>query len=607
MSLTAICDDVIERALYSYDFYSYYNREIFSKIQMTIPKKMRTVQTLQHLLATEQRYHNRYVPWPWGGHQRLKAVFAWAINYWGIGDKESLFTQLSDSLVKNESYDRYGALLDCFPEKDITKNMATEAVKKNIDELVFVPHRFLTKEFILQVVQDSHGEAYKYIPKEMITREISQAALEESLRHNKSSPFDDIAPDGFNEDMCIQVIRKRPQDIDKVPYKLKTEKVCLEWAVRAMRETALIGWSHQDSQDSLLNKMFSLYVDEGMNDFDEIVRKLREDNVDATSQEFQRKFDLCYYSFVLIPKTHLSICKKMFSLYREKEIPQDIDEMIEILEKMKEHQLNLEEGSLVDKICAAYPELRDKEGISEKNINKLYKNCIDIKEYKFLVGNGKESPLFQSPRFTKDGKNLSSIGVFGRIQEYLGVRNDDSLKLASTGQKKKKRIKKSPTKGEVEKTVWDKIIATGYFIGEKILFSTPFSEKTRTGRVISSIWLVCVFALAVHCQAIIPSVKTPLVLMPLLLYSWCKMFHVIGAWMEFVIPELSDSYCVERAGKEISASEFAKTEEFLGEIVYERQKDLGWESFMSFDEMKKQVEDERHEVLGGQARSALSA
>lgn len=246
MNLTEICDDVIKRALYSDDFYSYYNREIFSKIQMTIPKKMRTVQTLQHLLERLQRYDNRYVPC--GRHQRLKAVFAWAINYWGIEDKESLFTQLSDSLVKNKSYGRYGALLDCFPEKDITKNMATEAVRKNIEELVFVPHRFLTKEFILQVVQDSHGKACKYIPKEMVTREISQAALEESLRHNKSSPFDDIAPDGFNEDMCIQVIRKRLQDIDKVPEEFKTEKVCLEWAVRAMRDTALIGWDSRFSR-----------------------------------------------------------------------------------------------------------------------------------------------------------------------------------------------------------------------------------------------------------------------------------------------------------------------------------------------------------------------
>ncbi len=193
------------------------------------------------------------------------------------------------------------------------------------------------------------------------------------------------------------------------------------------------------------------------------------------------------------------------------------------------------------------------------------------------MGNGKESPLFQSP--------LSTEG---------------------DGQKKKKRIKKSPTKGEVEKTVWDKIIATGYFIGEKILFSTPFSEKTRTGQVISSIWLVCVFALAVHCQAIIPFFKIPLVLMPLGFYSGFKIINVINdmlsiVWMKFVIPKLSQSYY-----KEVSASEFAKTEVFLGKKVYDRRKALGWESFMSFDEMKEQVEDERDEALGGQARSAFS-
>ena len=550
------------------------------------------------------------------------------MNFWKIDNRKEVFMEILEQDTMGVS------LLESIPEEEVTKNMVEKAVSvsKYGKELLFVPHRFLTEPLIMQAVKNSSGRALAYVPEKMRTKEMCQTALE--MLSSGFFPLEDelIPHDILDEDMCLTIMKKWPQDIDKVPEKLKTEKVCLESVIRRNKGGNFYDGCRPPCK-LMLNKMFSLYVDEGMNDFDAIVERLKTDNEnirhDQMSDRLAVMFRRCQKVFEHIPESHLSICKKMFSLYNEKEIPQDIDTMIEILQKMKEHQLSVED-SLAEKICDVYQGLKDKQGQVEKNIDKLLAHYIKLK--KLLV---ESSSLFQMPiaklkgkgrgAYTNAGESLSSIGVIGTIQEYLGVRNDDAPRLASTGQKNQKRIKNSPTGGEVEKTVWDKIIATGYFISEKILFSTPFSEKTRTGKVISSIWLVCVFALAVHCQVILPTFKIPLVLMPLMFYSGFKMYNVINdilsvAWFKFVIPKLSHSYYVERAGKEISASEFAKTEEFLGKSASEfaeteeflgikvcsDRKYYSWESIISLDDMKKQEEDERNEALGGQARSAFS-
>ena len=623
--------DMIKQVINECLYHTERGSEFLLKVRNLIPQEERNAATLKML---QRQYRDEYVANRRNSkirlscNERLKAVFAWAMNFWKIDNRKEVFMEILEQDTMGVS------LLGSIPEEEVTKNMVEKAVSvsKYGEELLFVPHRFLTEPLIMQAVKNSSGRALAYVPEKMRTKEMCQTALE--MLSSGFFPLEDelIPHDILDEDMCLTIMKKWPQDIDKVPEKLKTEKVCLESVIRRNKGGNFYdGFRPPDVP--MLNKMFSLYVDEGMNDFDAIVERLKTDNEnirhDQMSDRLAVMFRRCQKVFEHIPESHLSICKKMFSLYNEKEIPQDIDTMIEILQKMKEHQLSVED-SLAEKICDVYQGLKDKQGQVEKNIDKLLAHYIKLK--KLLV---ESSSLFQMPiaklkgkgrgAYTNAGESLSSIGVIGTIQEYLGVRNDDAPRLASTGQKNQKRIKNSPTGGEVEKTVWDKIIATGYFISEKILFSTPFSEKTRTGKVISSIWLVCVFALAVHCQVILPTFKIPLVLMPLMFYSGFKMYNVINdilsvAWFKFVIPKLSHSYYVERAGKEISASEFAKTEEFLGKSASEfaeteeflgkkvcsSRKYYSWESIISLDDMKKQEEDERNEALGGQARSAFS-
>ena len=86
-----------------------------------------------------------------------------------------------------------------------------------------------------------------------------------------------------------------------------------------MRETALIGWSQdsQDSQDSLLNKMFSLHADKGMSDFNAVKERLKTGNVNTSHEqisddELERMFSRCQKVLEHIPERHLSICKKCF-------------------------------------------------------------------------------------------------------------------------------------------------------------------------------------------------------------------------------------------------------------------------------------------------------
>ena len=315
----------------------------------------------------------------------------------------------------------------------------------------------------------------------------------------------------------------------------------------------------------------------------------------------------------------------MFSLYWEKEIPQKIDKLIEILEKMKEHQLIVTD-SLVGWICAKYPELKGTDGVCEKNINKLYMNCVELKEYIFLVGNEKESPLFQfsigriidpsKDKYTEQtSRSLSDINAASFVQEYLGITNYDSLKSASTGQKKKRRTKNRSTGGE-EKTVWDKMITTGLLILEKtglilqrIFATTPFTEKTRIGQIISSIWLICTIALTLYFPATVSSFTHPIVLFSLTIYSYFKIFEctIIGiAGMKLAISKLNFFRCAKEVS--VPSDSFQNNSLATKHDKFQLFHDYRtWQEHITYEQIQKQEQDECREVLSEHSRTTFSA
>ena len=253
-------------------------------------------------------------------------------------------------------------------------------------------------------------------------------------------------------------------------------------------------------------------------------------------------------------------------------------------------------------------------------------NCVELKEYIFLVGNEKESPLFQSPigriigqpkdKYTEQtNRTLSDINAASFVQEYLGVTNYDSLKSASTGQKKKRRTKNRSTGGE-EKTVWDKMITTGLLILEKtglilqrIFATTPFTEKTRIGQIISSIWLICTIALTLYFPATVSSFIHPIVLFSLTIYSYFKIFEctIIGiAGMKLAISKLNFFRCAKDVS--VSSDSFQNNSMATKYDKFQLFHDYRtWQEHITYEQIQKQEQDERREVLSEHSRTTFSA
>ncbi|MCL2806493.1 MAG: DUF4116 domain-containing protein [Treponema sp.] len=166
-----------------------------------------------------------------------------------------------------------GTNLSNVPEKQITAEMANEAVKQKYEAFKYVPDPLKTTQMCIDVLKHDFFGMLKFVPKELMTEELSEVALEkikqkpdsfkkipdelkttkmalEAVKAN-SRLLEDVpdnlrtaevyheavkkdvkiieqVPDELKTmEMCLDVVKKRGMSIEYVPDKFKTEELCL--------------------------------------------------------------------------------------------------------------------------------------------------------------------------------------------------------------------------------------------------------------------------------------------------------------------------------------------------------------------------------------------
>ncbi len=107
------------------------------------------------------------------------------------------------------------------PDKSWTKEVAIAFAEKDPHRLSLIPERLMTAE-VAKAGIGKWGGALRLIPFEMVTPELVKFALESDLVEAFAA-----IPDSFKTpELCLRVIREKPETLRYVPWELRTLELC---------------------------------------------------------------------------------------------------------------------------------------------------------------------------------------------------------------------------------------------------------------------------------------------------------------------------------------------------------------------------------------------